>query len=94
MLLIYTGENRVTIPFKFKKMNTWVVRKAMRKEVYRKNAEPAVGGIPDTVAIRIQMIPLRVENSVNGLRGLRRENMPTLPVSKGGVQHQMRYCCH
>jgi hypothetical protein len=34
--LIDTGEKRVTIPFKFKKMNIWVVHIAMRKEVYRK----------------------------------------------------------
>jgi hypothetical protein len=40
----------------------------MRKGVYRKDAELAVGGIPATVAIRSQMMPLRIENNVNGLR--------------------------
>jgi hypothetical protein len=48
--LIDTGEKRVTIPFRFKKMNTWVVYIAMRKEVNRKRCgtchwwDPRYGG--------------------------------------------------
>jgi hypothetical protein len=34
---------------------------AMRKEVYRKDAELAIAGTPATVAIRSQMIPLRIK---------------------------------
>lgn len=56
-----------------------------------KNAELAVGGIPAKVAIRSQMIPLRIEKNVNRLRARQRGTMPTLPVSKGGVRDQM---CH
>ena len=42
----------------------------MKKEVSytRNDVELAVGGIPATVAIRSQMIPLRIENNVNSLR--------------------------
>ena len=60
MSLIGAGEKRETIPFRFKKPNTWFVHMAMRTDVYRKDAELAVGGTPATVAIRSQMIPLRI----------------------------------
>lgn len=43
--LIDTVEKRITVPFRFKKMNTWVVHIAMRKEAYRNKMRnlPLVG---------------------------------------------------
>jgi len=44
----------------------------MRKKYAAKDAKLAVGGIPATVAIRSQMIPLKIENIFNGLRAQQR----------------------
>jgi hypothetical protein len=41
---------------------------ALRRRYTGKDAELAVGGTPATVAIRSQMIPLRIENNAYGLR--------------------------
>jgi len=67
-----TGKKSATIPFRFKKRHNWVVHIAMRKKYAAKDAKLAVGGIPATVAIRSQMIPLKIENIFNGLRAQQR----------------------
>jgi hypothetical protein len=66
MSLINAGGKRATIPSRFKNMNIWVVHSCEKGgRNTGKDEELAVGGTPAAVAIRSQMIPLRIKTMSN-----------------------------